>query len=341
MIRHKARWFLAALLCLGFGMGAASCAPVSDDPPPSPAEAASEAERNAADLTRDSSSSGALEPADVAEIHDAAGNGKVEKIRSLININADLANATDNHGNTPLTWAAEAGRKDMAEMLLANYADINARNGYGFTPLHGMAQLGRNDAAELLLAHDTEADPRDNEGWTPLNRAAASGHKEIVEVLLAHGADVHAQNNEGFTPLITAAEWDNPDVVELLLAHNANIDAETKSGQTALHLAASRGSLRSVRLLLTRGAKVNVIGKNVGTPLHRVAWGREGLAKFFRNQQHAGDAGSSRRTQPPLGSDHEYLEIVRLLLARGADVNARQSREARGSQSFARPWGKR
>ena len=79
MITLNARWLAVGLLWLTFAMGAASCAPVSDEPPPSPAEAASEAERNAVDLTQDSSSSGALEPADVAEIHDAARNGNVRR----------------------------------------------------------------------------------------------------------------------------------------------------------------------------------------------------------------------------------------------------------------------
>ena len=103
MITLNARWLVVGLLWLTFAMGAASCAPVSYEPPPS--------------------------PADVAEIHDAARNGNVENMRSLININADLANATDNYGNTPLMWAAEAGHRDVAELPLANNA--NAKNGIG------------------------------------------------------------------------------------------------------------------------------------------------------------------------------------------------------------------
>ena len=173
MIILNARWLLVGLLWLTFGMGAASGAPVSDEPPPSPAEAASDADRGSPELAQTLPSFGALDPAHVAEIHDAARKGNVEKIQSLININAGLVNAKDSQGNTPLIWAAETGHKDVAELLLTNNADVNAK---------------------------------DSKGWSPLIWAAANGHAAVVQVLLDSGAEENAKAKSGRTPLHVAAE---------------------------------------------------------------------------------------------------------------------------------------
>jgi ankyrin repeat protein len=54
---------------------------------------------------------------------------------------------------TPLHWAAMQGRKDMAELLIANRADINAKNKYGATPLHVAVLSGRENVEELLRQH--------------------------------------------------------------------------------------------------------------------------------------------------------------------------------------------
>ena len=45
------------------------------------------------------------------------------------------AKASDEHGGTPLHWAAALGRVEMARRLIEAGADVNARDDNGFTPL--------------------------------------------------------------------------------------------------------------------------------------------------------------------------------------------------------------
>jgi ankyrin repeat protein len=81
-------------------------------------------------------------------------------------------------------------------------------------------------------------------------------------------------------------------VVSLLVSRGANVKARSKRGETALADAASRGDFEAVKLLLDRGADANAADYRGYTPL-----------------MHA--------TQ----YDRDSPEIVRLLLARGANVN--------------------
>lgn len=92
-------------------------------------------------------------------------------------------------------------------------------------------------------------------------------------------------------------------LVELLMA-GANIHAIDKNGVTALHHAVRFRSPGAVKALIEHGANVNQACRRSGsTPLHRAV-------------TQTGAPGTKGRSQ-------EALEIVRLLLAAGADPSMR------------------
>src|SRR5580700_6635512 len=68
------------------------------------------------------------------EIHDASALGDLGKVKALLQDNPALVFNTDNTGSTPLHLAAFKGHKDVAELLLANKAEVNARMIAGETP---------------------------------------------------------------------------------------------------------------------------------------------------------------------------------------------------------------
>jgi ankyrin repeat protein len=176
-------------------------------------------------------------PAFCGEIHDAAYAGDLAKVKALLKINPKLVHSIDynveqrpailatfpnyeREGFTPLHYAAMNGHKDVAELLLANKADVNAREKFsGRTPLHYAAYAGHKDMVELLLANKADVNARENADWTPLHQAVLNGHKDVVELLLANKAKVNAKTNNGDTPLRLAH---NRDVGELLRQHGGH-----------------------------------------------------------------------------------------------------------------------
>ena len=127
-------------------------------------------------------------PPDIS-IHDAAGEGNIEAVKQHIAAGTDVDAKT--RGETPLLWAARFGQSQVAELLIAEGADVNAKNVVGQTPLH----------------------------W-----AAMAGHKEIIELLIAAGADVNAKTNDGQTPLDLA----DGETADLLRKHGGKTSEELK-----------------------------------------------------------------------------------------------------------------
>jgi len=116
--------------------------------------------------------------------------------------------------------------------------------------------------------------------------AASEGDVETVKSLIDAGENVNARDEEGETPLMYAAVRAQTQVVPLLLRKGAQIDAVSVNGETALDRAASAGCTAVVRMLIEKGAN-----KEIGVPLI------DALSKG-------------------------HLDIVGLLVANGANVNA-------------------
>ncbi len=68
-------------------------------------------------------------------------------MKLLIAKRAEVNSTTKWHGETPLHYAVEAGHRQIAELLIAEGADVNAMNVYCSTPLDG----ARDDDMKQLL----------------------------------------------------------------------------------------------------------------------------------------------------------------------------------------------
>ena len=198
-------------------------------------------------------------------IFEAARDGDVEQVKALFDGNPGLVITKDSYrGVTPLHVAAEKGKRNVVELLLAKGLHVNARNKVGATPLHLAAARGRRDVAELLLANRADVNVGNKYGATPLHLAAGKGNTEVVEVLLAKNADVNARDSNGATPLHYVASESyvgkfflHKGATELLLAHYADVNAMDNERQSPLHLAAARGLCDMAKLLLISNANVN------------------------------------------------------------------------------------
>jgi ankyrin repeat protein len=155
---------------------------------------------------------------------------------------------------------------------------------------------------------------------TPLIFAITYCKPEVAKYLIEKGADVNARASNGHTALHYASAYGQTDIVKLLLAKGASVNFDVQAsaegedpGCTPLLYAAENGQLEIVKLLLQKGADVNA--KSSYNTVHQCATPLIGATKVEKNYARMGDLPGSRVTTT---KKHGYLEIVQLLLEKGA-----------------------
>ena len=143
----------------------------------------------------------------------------------------------------------------------------------------------------------------------------------MVQILLKRGADVHARSADGYTAFLLAARGADITTAQALLAGGADINERAKDGYTALVVAIIRGHAKYAEFLLNKDANPN-LGPGF-TPLHWAA------AKIDHQLSDKSNGILSDNTEwSSFGGlrDSERLEVVKALVAHGANVNARMEK---------------
>jgi ankyrin repeat protein len=239
-------------------------------------------------------------------------------------------NVADPDGTTALAWAVHLGLRPMADALLAARADVSRADSYGETPLTLACANGDGVLVEHLLAAGAKPTTERWNGETAMMLSAGSGSLEAVNALAARGADVNwAEPRLGQTPLMWAAAEGHSEVITGLVKLGARVDATSKSGFTPLVFAVIKGDAPSIKALLAAGADVNYNLPSGSKPLLVALANRRADAAMalLEGGAHV-NAREEKTGQTPLhvAAQQGELELVRALLSRKADPNARTFR---------------
>ena len=202
-----------------------------------------------------------------------------------------MANRKTNSGMPFLALAAKQGNASIVKRLIKAGADINAPTRTGLTPLMLATFHDHLKAVKVLLAAGADVEAREKNGVTAL-MVAHRGCPQITKLLLKAGADIHAKERIGSDALMFAIIEENTSVIKLLLA--AEPDIHTKHIHRHLLMAIVGDKKEAVKALFEGGVSPNA-DDGVFTALDVAAM-----------------QGNS--------------EMVKLLLASGADVNLKNPR---------------
>ncbi|MFA5292087.1 MAG: ankyrin repeat domain-containing protein [Phycisphaerae bacterium] len=201
--------------------------------------------------------------------------------------------------NTQLIQAAKKGDLAAVQNLLDSGADVNAK--------------------------------RNIDGVTALIWAALNGRTEVVKLLLEKGADVNAVSDSGLTALDAAKTQGHTDIVQILKRPNMAIPvtknvSDSNTENSALYKATYEGNLEEVKSLISNGADVNARWPKRfdSSPLHfTVSKGHENMRTLFEISGFKADEIKDRTKD--VNYPRLYADIVSLLIANGADINAKDS----------------
>lgn len=253
-------------------------------------------------------------------------------IAQLLLENGANPNLNNSHGESALVFANK--RQDGVIVAMLKKAGAKDEQAYvGLGPddaLIKAARLGDVDKGKRLLGSGANVNYVDRNGVTPLLAAAHEGWLPMVEQLVVAGAEVNfvplglrefamsrtsapmserevmAAASRGDTALIAAGRAEHIDVVDYLLNHNGRFDVANRQGELLMFMAAGRGDHLLVKKLLAHGADVNTL-------------------------EHEGRSGQQSQIKSAMGRDsvliqasqQGHVDVVRLLIESGADLNYR------------------
>jgi ankyrin repeat protein len=300
------RWMAIALVALA-SMGAGSSEPVAADA----AKARDVATLRA--LLKQRVDINVAQPDGATALHWAVQWQDLEAVDLLLRAGARVA-AANEYGVTPLELACANGQAPMVERLLKAGVDANAALSTGQTPLMSAARTGSVASVAALLAHGARVDSREPvQDQTALMWAVGEGHEDVARMLVRRGADLRAKSKGGYTSLLFAVRKGNVAIVRTLLEAGANVNDVSTDGVTPLVMATLRGHWDLAKVLLERGADANADDAGF-TALHWAAgtW-----------ETSLSGASGSEKYRWAAGLQPGKLDLVKVLLAYGADPNAR------------------
>jgi ankyrin repeat protein len=297
-------------------------------------------------------------------LHWAAIRNDFEIGRLLIHSGANVNATTRIGGLTPLYLAATAGNAAMISELVNAGASAKATNSInGTTALMKAAAAGSVEGVKLLLDHG--ADPNAKEsglGQTALMFAAAADRADVISLLAARGADLKVTSKvTRIEPQKDPDSEDFPLDADLILHANLppgkaaaaalagrRASPTVSGGMTALLLAARDNRVSAARALLDAGADVDQPSAgDKSTPLvMAIINGHFDAAKFLLDRG-ANPNGINQDGLAPLYATIDaqwapvaggpvpltvrekttYLELMKVLLDRGANPDARLGRK--------------
>jgi ankyrin repeat protein len=303
----------------------------------------------------------AAQPDGMTALHWAVRQDDLETAQLLIRAGAKI-DAVTRYGVTPMYLASVNGNAAMIDAILRAGVSAKSANSGGETALMTTVRTGKLDAVKLLLDRGADVNAKESvRGQTALMWAVLENHPDVVKLLLARGADVNAQSKveipDGITaepqgtsgdigahgpglyrsravpspsgamsPLLYAAREGNLEMARILVDAKANLNLASANGTPPIVVAITNNHIELALFLLEKGADPNAADR---------FWKRYPLyaAVEMRNYDF------TRDTAPPVPDARDPMDLIKALLAKGANPNAQtNTTPVRGFMQSSANW---
>lgn len=161
--------------------------------------------------------------------------------------------AMNSNANMGLIQASQSAKIDDIGFYLEKGANPDIADEHGITPVIWAALNDQVDALDLLIKKGANLDARNKNGDTALLWAAVLGHDTVIEKLITSGANINiTEPTHGATPLMAAAASGQTSTIRLLLQNHADLTIRDKKHKTALDHASLNGRANVISVLLTQ-----------------------------------------------------------------------------------------
>jgi ankyrin repeat protein len=336
---------LVTVVSMAGDLGAAGTSPLVDAVKRGDVAAARQLARNKAAVN-------AAEADGTTALHWAVQSNNLELVTLLVRAGANVK-TPNRYGVPPITLAAMNGGAAVVGALLEGGADANTVTTAGEPVLLTAARTGDLATVQTLLKRGAQVNTKEQWfGETAMMWAAAENHADVVKALAAAGGEVNARSTVldtpvlefprsggpnspfprgGWTPLMFAARQGSTEAALALVEAGANINtvalpetditlkadeltsADRGIGTSALVFAIINAHYDLAVKLLEKGANPNVVDL-------------AGMGALYAAVDMNSMQWIQGHPQPILTDSIDGSELVRILLTKGADPNARLKR---------------
>ncbi|XP_059473664.1 uncharacterized protein LOC132195582 [Neocloeon triangulifer] len=289
-------------------------------------------------------------------LHMAIISGKTDILKLLLE-NEAVVNVESNNGTTPLCLAFLMGSQQAIHTLLT-CDNLNVSEEYnGFNVIFESSKLGFLEVLEACQKKGINLDQQNDLLETPLMFACYYGHEECVEYLLSlHTGNINQTSKVGKFPLLFAAATNHFNVCNMLLQHGADINLKDSDGIGPLHIAIGRkhfdlalwlleqedfviddeavqitvtkGNAQILEKLRSKNADLLKKDERFRSPAHlaAISGNTECLGMLLdldTPKVNIEEKCHSDYTLLHLAAKEGHAEVIKLLLERGAQTNAR------------------
>ncbi|XP_017056506.1 NF-kappa-B inhibitor cactus [Drosophila ficusphila] len=172
---------------------------------------------------------------------------------------------------------------------------------------------------------------QNDDGDTPLHLACISGSVDVVAGLIRmapHPCLLNIQNDVAQTPLHLAALTAQPNIMRMLLLAGAEPTIRDRHGNTALHLSCNAGEKQCVRALTEKfgATEIHEAHRQYGHRSNDKAVSSLSYARLPADLEIRNYDGERC---VHLAAEAGHIDILRILVSHGADINAREGKSGR------------